>query len=138
MRGGNPLRAYQASAAAFLLLLIFATAFTGKPAQVGYHVECTDGIDNDGDNGIDSNDPQCLEYPFADGNGESHTPEADRFNDPVGYVSTIFDYWFEQLVDGVYAGDPCDLPAEVSAWYGPGNDGSGSQYDNFAIENQCF
>ena len=132
MRGGNPLRTYQASAAAFLLLLILATAFTGSPAPVGIHAECEDLVDNDLDGAIDSNDQNCIEYPFADGNGESHTPLTERFTSSDGYVSTIYDWWFEQLQSGAYTGDPC--LTDTSTWYGPGNDGSGTQYDDFATQ----
>ena len=132
MKGESPLKTYQASAAAFLLLLILATAFTGKPAPIGIHQECIDQIDNDLDGGVDSEDQDCLDYPFADGNGETNTPIEQRFTSSTGYVSTAYDYWFEQLVDGFYKDDPCMLNA--GSWYGPGNDGSGTQYDDFSFE----
>lgn len=115
-----------------IFLITLAYAFTGAAAPVGYHIECIDTIDNDGDGEYDSNDPECLEYPFADGNGESHTPEGERFTSSAGYVSTIYDYWYQQLVDGIYKFDPCTL--NTPSWYGPGNDGSGTQYDGFALQ----
>jgi hypothetical protein len=127
------MRAYQASMAAFVLLLVLATAFTGKAAPIGIHAECEDTVDNDLDGGIDSNDANCIEYPFADGNGESHTPQVDRFTAPEGYVSTIFDWWYSQVLNGGFTGDPCNLAAP--SWYAAGNDGSGEQYDEFALNN---
>lgn len=49
---------------------------------IGIHEECKDGIDNDNDNGmIDVHDPDCASYPYADGNGETPTPLADRYTE---------------------------------------------------------
>lgn len=115
-----------------LFLIVVAYAFTGAAAPVGIHAECADTIDNDGDAAIDVNDQDCIDYPFADGNGESPTPIDDRFGAPGGYTSTAYDWWYQELVAGTYAGDPCLLNA--GSWYGPNNDGSGSQYDSFSLQ----
>ena len=113
-----------------LFLIVVAYAFTGAAAPVGIHAECMDTIDNDGDASIDVEDQDCIDYPFADGNGESPTPINDRFGAPEGYISTAYDWWYQELVAGTYKDDPCLVNA--GAWYGPNNDGSGSQYDSFA------
>lgn len=118
-----------------LFLIVMAYALTGAAAPVGIHVECMDTIDNDGDGGIDADDTECLQYPFADGNGESPTPVEDRFTSDAGYSMTAYDYWFEALVAGTYNSDPCNPP--VGDWFGPNNDGSGNQYNEF-FNNNCF
>lgn len=109
-----------------------AYALTGAASPVGIHAECSDIIDNDGDLFVDAEDQDCIDYPFADGNGESYTPIDDRFNADGGYTMTAYDYWFDALVAGTYTGDPCNLNS--SSWYGPNNDGSGAQYDDFSFE----
>ena len=115
-----------------LFLIVMAFALTGAASPVGIHVECMDGIDNDADTGIDVEDQECIDYPFADGNGESPTPPNERFTSDSGYTSTAYDWWYQELVDGRYTGDPCLLNA--GAWNAPGNDGSGVQYDEFAFQ----
>jgi hypothetical protein len=115
-----------------LFLIVVAYAFTGAAAPVGIHAECTDGIDNDTDAAIDVMDQDCIDYPFADGNGESPTPIDDRFGAPGGYTSTAYDWWYQELLAGTYTDDPCLLNA--AEWHAPGNDGSGSQYDAFSIQ----
>jgi hypothetical protein len=115
-----------------LFLITMAYALTGASAPVGIHVECADAIDNDGDLAVDADDQECIDYPFADGNGESFTPIDDRFTADGGYTMSAYDYWYDALVGGTYTGDPCMLMA--GSWYGPNNDGSGAQYDEFSLQ----
>ena len=62
------------------LLVFFAVAVNALIGieTIGIHPECEDGIDNDTDASIDEDDLDCNIYPFADGNGESFTPENER------------------------------------------------------------
>lgn len=115
-----------------LFLIVMAYALTGAAAPIGIHAECMDGIDNNGDGLADADDFECINYPFADGNGETHTPSTSQFTASEGYTMTAYDWWFEALQSGAFTGDPCML--NTPGWYEPGNDGSGSQYDAFAVE----
>jgi len=92
-----------------LFLGIIAASFTGV-SESGIHSECMDGIDNDNDagvpfiytdgnfqqqlsslNGVDGEDAQCMEYPYADGNGENPTPPGEQYQRFTGY-SSLFEY----------------------------------------------
>jgi hypothetical protein len=88
------------------------------------------GIDIDGayvtPGGYDTNrvDMDCVEYPFADGNGESFTPPELRFTSvDRGYVSSAFDAFMSGYdpsgSEGDTSQDPCD---PLIAW--PAEDGS--------------
>jgi hypothetical protein len=112
-----------------LFLITMAYALTGAAAPVGIHVECADAIDNDGDLGVDADDQECINYPFADGNGESPTPMGERYTADGGYTMSAYDYWFEALNAGTYSGDPCVLSFD---WMPGEGDGSYEQYDAFA------
>ena len=98
---------------------------------MGIHVECSDGIDNDGDLAVDANDQDCTNYPFADGNGESPTPLGERYTSDGGYTMSAYDYWFEALNAGTFTLDPCDFPYD---WYEGQSDGSYEQYGQFIFE----
>lgn len=83
---------YRASVLVALFLGIIASSFAGDLSEIGYSQECTDGIDNDGDQnaidgGIDATDPSCFEYPFSDGNGETTTPLIERYTSNRDYPS---------------------------------------------------
>jgi len=114
-----------------LFLITMAYAFTGAPGPVGIHVECMDGIDNDGDMAVDAEDQDCINYPFADGNGESPTPLGERYTSDRGYTKSAYDYWFEALNAGTYTADPCNL---IYDWMPqPEGDGSYEQYGDFYL-----
>lgn len=122
-----------------MVCLVLAGALAGSPVAIGVHEECNDDINNEGGNlmfsdGIDLDggitgdpfriglggvDPDCASYPWADGNGESHTPMLERFLGDK-YESTTFEIWQQ------YLGNGC-LPVQL---YGiePPNDGSQQQY----------
>ncbi len=71
-----------AIAASILLAVAMGAALTGI-VPVKYHQDCIDGIDDDGNGDIDGEDPDCAEYPYADGNGEENTPNPQRTYDGV-------------------------------------------------------
>lgn len=106
-------QARKAQALTGILLLVVVGALTGSPMAIQVHEECIDGINNDGGNiltwdgidmdggvggnpvnygGSDGPDMNCLEYPWADGNGEDHTPHDERYNGDR-YASTTFKVW---------------------------------------------
>mgnify|MGYP001576134092 CR=1 FL=1 len=102
----------KASGLAVIAVVVFAVGLAGVE-PIGIHKDCADGIDNDGTSNFDMFDSECLAYPYADGNGETHTPAAERFNNPFksytieGYA-TAFDYsvHFYQTT-----ADPYNIPA---------------------------
>ena len=87
MRNG---KTYSLAAGAMILALLLGNALSGI-GVVGYHPECIDGIDNDGDGQSDGMDIQCSDYPYEDGNGESETPPQDRSTSSDDY-SSFFEY----------------------------------------------
>jgi len=88
-----------AAVAAIVLALVLGNALAGLGPKVGYHVECTDGIDNNQDGFIDGDDPECINYPWADGNGESPTESAGYYGESDGY-----EFYADYI--GTYAFDP--------------------------------
>lgn len=60
-------------------------AVIGTPT-IGIHEECkSNAVDTDGDGKAGILDPQCAEYPFKDGNGQTETPEDERRTNENGY-----------------------------------------------------
>jgi hypothetical protein len=68
-----------------LILLFTVMAVIGSPS-IGIHEECkSNAVDTDGDGKAGILDPQCAEYPFKDGNGQTETPENERRQSENGY-----------------------------------------------------
>lgn len=88
-----------AAVAAVILAIILGNALAGIGSPIGYHIECTDGIDNNQDGFIDGDDPECIQYPWADGNGESPTTTQ-------GYQESTGGYEFYADYIGTYVLDP--------------------------------
>ncbi len=78
------MRKNAAITAAVIMALILGNALVGT-SNIGYHPDCTDGIDNNGDSFIDGDDPNCVDYPWADGNGELETTTQPYFDTNSGY-----------------------------------------------------
>ena len=55
-------------------------------------------LDDDADGGVDGDDGQCFEYPYADGNGESITEPIDRYTGSK--YASLFEYHI------THTGDP--------------------------------
>jgi len=92
------------AAATFFVALMVAVVFQGSTAPISeFHPECIDGIDNDGDGGIDHGnlfpasdpDPECIAFPWINGNGESFTDPALYDDEPRGYVRSVYSQLFE-------------------------------------------
>lgn len=109
------------AAATFFVALMVAVVFQGSTAPISaFHPECIDGIDNDGDGGIDHGapnptpppafadpDPECIAFPWINGNGESATDPSLYTTEERGYVRSVFSQLFE-FDDGYPAPfDPC-------------------------------
>lgn len=75
-----------AAVVAVVLALILGNALAGVGPDIGFHVECTDGIDNNQDGLIDGDDNECITYPWADGNGESPTQTPSYYESNDGYA----------------------------------------------------
>lgn len=86
-----------AAVAGIILAVLLGNALTGF-APVGYHADCIDGIDNDGDGMTDADDMECSEYPYSDGNGEETTPQESRSYDGTATG-------FESLPDYIVLGN---------------------------------
>ena len=87
-----------AAVAGIILAIFLGNALAGF-APVGYHADCIDQVDNDGDGMIDADDPECTEYPYSDGNGEEFTPQSSKsydgtatgFDSLPDYIATSLD-----------------------------------------------
>lgn len=88
-----------AAVAAVVLAIILGNALAGIGPDIAYHVECTDGIDNNQDGFADGDDPECINYPWADGNGESPTESAGYYGESDGY-----EFYSDYI--GTYVFDP--------------------------------
>lgn len=75
-------------------------------------------------------DMDCVEYPWADGNGESFTPPELRFTSERGYASSTFDAFMSGYdvagFEGDTSQDPCD---PLIQW--PAEDGSQDQASSY-------
>ena len=71
------------------MALILGNALAGI-TPVGYHADCIDSIDNDGDSMVDGLDNDCEVYPYSDGNGEEPTPLDERYQD--SNYKSLFEY----------------------------------------------
>jgi len=78
-----------ALAVGVILAVLFGNALAGI-TPTGYHADCIDGVDNDGDSFTDGDDSDCAEYPYADGNGEDPTPMDERYQD--SNYKSLFQY----------------------------------------------
>ena len=90
-----------AAAGAIIMAVILGNALVGMAPDIGYHVECTDGIDNTGDGFIDGDSQECSSYPWADGEGESPTSIMGYYGESSGYSflsDYIADYSFDPAV----------------------------------------
>lgn len=114
---------------ALLLAMLLGNALTGV-AVVGYHSECIDQDDNDQDGFVDGMDPECSEYPYADGNGEDFTPMEDRLTGD-SYAS-LFEYHRDYM-------DPLsDAQIETVCFHvalGKYSDADGEKSTTWSIEN---
>jgi hypothetical protein len=91
--------------AGIILAVIMGNALAGA-TTIGYHAECIDGIDNNGDGLADGQDQECTEYPFEDGNGESHTPPEERSTSSDEY-SSWFEYHRDYMTGSQLEGTVC-------------------------------
>lgn len=127
-----------AAVAAVVLALVLGNALTGILPDIGYHIECTDGIDNNQDGFIDGDDPECLNYPWADGNGESPTQDSGYSQSTDGYEfysdyvnNYVLDPQFkEQLLCAIeilpeYHQEDNERASEIIAEYGINCQGQG-------------
>lgn len=126
MRNGTT---YSLAAGAMILALLLGNALSGI-SVVGYHPECTDGIDNDQDSAIDGMDFECAEYPYADGNGESGTPVGDRYSED-NYKS-FFEY-HRDYMDPLSQEQIDQVCANIQ--FGTYDDQDGEAADSWATEN---
>ena len=95
--------------AGIILDVLLGNALTGF-APIGYHEECIDGIDNDGDGMNDADDLQCQMYPYEDGNGESDTPPESQTYDGL-------DTGFQSLADyHALSNDPAMVEGNICGY----------------------
>jgi len=87
-----------AAAGAIIMAVILGNSLAGMAPDIGYHVECTDGIDNTGDGFIDGDSQECSSYPWADGEGESPTSIMGYYGETSGYAF-LSDYIGDYTLD---------------------------------------
>lgn len=108
-------QARKAQAYFAMIAIVMAGALVGSPPSIGIHQDCIDDANNDGgnpltwdgidlDGGVGGNpvnygapdgpDMECLDYPWADGNGEEYTPHEARYQSDL-YESTTFQVWMD-------------------------------------------
>ena len=87
-----------AAAGAIIMALILGNALVGMAPDIGYHAECTDGIDNNLDGYIDGDGQECSTYPWADGDGESGTSIMGYYGETSGY-SFLSNYMLDYSTD---------------------------------------
>ncbi len=119
-----------AAVAAIVLALVLGNALAGIGPDIGYHVECTDGIDNNQDGFIDGDDPECINYPWADGNGESPT-ESSGYNSQSDGYDFYADYLANYVVDPNIQESLICLISSVPDDY---HDGEGERANELIIE----
>jgi hypothetical protein len=93
----------------FMTLLAVSLTGTDTPG-IGFAKECTDGINNDNQEGADGNDADCLSYPYADGLGEVTTQIGADYQGDY-YEVSLWDYWYEY---SNFAGDDAYWCAEYA------------------------
>lgn len=84
-----------------VFVVLFALSAVVGNNSIGIHPECKDGINNDNDpNGhIDYADDDCFAYPYADGNGETFTPEQDRRTGEKYLKGNAYNYWYDYAIN---------------------------------------
>jgi hypothetical protein len=114
---------------ALLLAMLLGNALTGMTV-IGYHPECIDQDDNDQDGFVDGMDPECSEYPYADGNGEDFTPMEERSTGDS--YQSFFEYHRDYM-------EPMSQPQIDTICFnivtGEYNDDDGEQANSWATEN---
>lgn len=114
---------------AILLALLMGNALSGM-SVVGYHPECIDQQDNNQDGFVDGMGPNCVEYPYADGNGEDLTPPDERSTDDS--YKSLFEYHRDYM-------EPLSNPQLDTICFfivtGQYNDADGEKANAWATEN---
>ena len=84
-----------------VFVVLFALSAVVGNNSIGIHPECKDGINNDNDlsGHIDYADNDCFSYPYADGNGESFTPEQDRRTGDRYLDGNAYNYWYDYAIN---------------------------------------
>ncbi|HIJ51313.1 MAG TPA: hypothetical protein HPP54_09725 [Nitrospinae bacterium] len=130
--------ASKASGLAIVAVVVFAFGLAGLEA-IGIHEECKDGIDNDGGSNFDMFDGECLAYPYADGNGETHTPPDARFNSHAAAYTieghddafTYSVHFYQTTVDPYNIPAPAPYPTPFCSELSPGVPFFGLQWSHF-------
>lgn len=122
----------------FVALLAVAITGTDTPG-IGFRKECTDGLDNDADGGIDWVDSNCRDYPFADGLGEVYTAiGADYLGDYYEVSSWDYDYQYRPgMNDADWCINTVDKQTAYDATqnYSGGKDRAGDDYRLWVAQN---
>ena len=86
-----------------VFVVLFALSAVVGNNSIGIHPECKDGIDNDDPDNlqpkVDYADDDCFAYPYADGNGETFTPEQDRRTGERYLDGNAYNYWYDYAIN---------------------------------------
>jgi hypothetical protein len=98
-----------------IFMALLATALTGdRQVGIGFNKECIDGIDNGGGPGIDWNDFNCNDYPYADGLGETYSPYIYT-SSKYQYSMWDYDYQYRGVSDTEWC-DPLTYSGYISSY----------------------
>lgn len=91
-----------------VLIIVFAFSAVIGDRSIGINSECNDfdngnAIDNDGDGQFNHQDPSCIQYPYADGNGESDTQPFEQNQGDKYLGGNSWDYWYQWFLDNGYS-----------------------------------
>ena len=87
-----------------VLIILFGLTSVVGDRSIGVNDECFDEfIDNDGDGDINYNDMSCINYPYADGNGETDTPPFEQNQGEKYLNGNSWDFWENWLVENNFS-----------------------------------
>jgi len=114
---------------ALLLAMLLGNSLVGINA-IGYHADCIDNVDNDQDGFVDGMDPECREYPYADGNGEDMTPMEERSSGDS--YKSLFEYHRDYM--DPLSQEQIDVVC-FNVQTGQYSDSDGEKFNTWSIEN---
>lgn len=89
-----------------VLIVLFAlVSVVGDRSIVG-NEDCFDLIDNDEDGQVDKNDMSCIQYPYADGNGENTTEPFQQNTGDKYLHGNSWDFWLNWFKENQYSAIP--------------------------------
>lgn len=87
-----------------VLIVLFGLTSVIGDRSIGVKDECFDEfIDNDGDGTTNYLDMSCINYPYADGNGETDTPPFEQNQGEKYLGGNSWDYWENWFIENNFS-----------------------------------